>query len=125
SGPIQRHTLIYTVVIASALAVFFDLGRIASLGAFFYLIMDMTIHWGVFRYRRQEIGAAGAVLLAAIASDAAVLAAFTTMKLQSDPAIVLYAAIAIVAVFGFQRSYLGQWTAMPGDSHAEHKAGGS
>ena len=125
SGPIQRHTLIYTVVIASALAVFFDLGRIASLGAFFYLIMDMTIHWGVFRYRRQEIGAAGAVLLAAIASDAAVLAAFTTMKLQSDPAIVLYAAIAIVAVFGFQRIYLGQWTAMPGDSHAEHKAGGS
>ena len=109
----------------SALAVFFDLGRIASLGAFFYLIMDMTIHWGVFRYRRQEIGAAGAVLLAAIASDAAVLAAFTTMKLQSDPAIVLYGVIAIGAVFGFQRIYLGQWTATPGDGHAEHKAGGS
>lgn len=125
SGPIQRHALIYTVVIASALAVFFDLGRIASLGAFFYLIMDMTIHWGVFRYRRQEIGAAGAVLLAAIASDAAVLAAFTAMKLQSDPAIVLYAAIAIGAVFSFQRIYLGQWTATPGDGHAEHKAGGS
>jgi hypothetical protein len=125
SGPIQRHTLIYTVVIASALAVFFDLGRIASLGAFFYLIMDMTIHWGVFRYRRQEIGAAGAVLLAAIGSDAAVLAAFTAMKLQSDPAIVLYAAIAIGAVFGFQRIYLGRWTAMRGDGHAEHKAGGS
>jgi amino acid transporter len=125
SGPIQRHTLIYTVVIASFLAVFFDLGRIASLGAFFYLIMDMTIHWGVFRHRRQEIGATGAVLLAAIASDTAVLAAFTAMKLQSDPAIVLYAAIAICAVFGFLRIYLGQWTAMRGVGHAEHGAGGS
>ncbi|MFT5961887.1 MAG: hypothetical protein ACI8WM_002224 [Burkholderiaceae bacterium] len=46
SGPIQRHTLVYTVVMASALAVFFDLGQIASLGAFFYLIMDMMVHWG-------------------------------------------------------------------------------
>jgi amino acid transporter len=125
SGPIQRHTLIYTVVIASALAVFFDLGRIASLGAFFYLFMDMIIHWGVYRYRRQEIGAAGAVLLAAIAFDAVVLAAFTVVKLQSDPAIVLYAVIAIGAVFGFQRIYLGRWTEKRGNGHAAHKAGGS
>ena len=57
SGPIQRHTLVYTVVIASFLAVFFDLSRIASLGAFFYLTMDMAVHWGVWRYRRAEIGA--------------------------------------------------------------------
>lgn len=58
SGSIQRHTVIHTVVLASALAVFFDLGRIASLEAFFYLIMDMVAHWGVFRYRRKEVGAA-------------------------------------------------------------------
>jgi amino acid transporter len=120
SGPIQRHTLIYTVVIASTLAVFFDLGRIASLGAFFYLIMDMIIHWGVFRFRRQEIGAAGPVLLAAFAFDAVVLAAFTAMKLQSDSLVVVVAAVAIAAVFGFQRIYLGQWTSMGDDGHAEH-----
>ena len=125
SGPIQRHTLIYTVVIASALAVFFDLGRIASLGAFFYLIMDMIVQWGVFRYRRQEIGAAGAVLLASLTFDAVVLAAFTAMKLQSDPLIVIVAAVAIAAVFGFQRIYLGRWTQMRGNGHAVHKAGGS
>ncbi|KJS38329.1 MAG: amino acid permease [Rhodospirillaceae bacterium BRH_c57] len=109
SGPIQRHTLIYTVFIASTLAVFFDLGRIASLGVFFYLVMDMIIHWGVFRFRRREIGAAGPVLLAALFFDATVLAAFTAMKLQSDPAIVLYATIGIVAVFGFERIYLARW----------------
>ena len=28
------------------LTVFFDLGRIASLGAIFYIVMDMAIHWG-------------------------------------------------------------------------------
>jgi len=111
SGPVQRHTLVYTVVIASVLAVFFDLGRIASLGAFFYLVMDMAVHWGVLRYRRSEIGAGARVLLMALAFDAVVLVAFTAMKLQSDPAIVLYAIIAIAAVFGFERFYLSRWLA--------------
>lgn len=110
SGRIQRHMLVYTVVIASALAVFFDLGRIASLGAFFYLIMDMVVHWGVFRFRRKEIGAAAPVLLMALAFDAVVLAAFTAMKLQSDPAIVTYALLAILAIFGFERWYLRGWS---------------
>jgi len=111
SGPIQRHTLVYTVVVASTLAIFFDLGRIASLGAFFYLVMDMVVHWGVFRSRRQEVGAAAPVLQMALAFDAVVLVAFTTMKLRSDPAIVLYAAIAITAVFIFERVYLSRWVA--------------
>ncbi|MGR3722435.1 APC family permease [Abyssibius alkaniclasticus] len=113
SGNIRRHMLVYTVVIASALAVFFDLGRIASLGAFFYLVMDMTVHWGVLRYRRAEIGASGAVLLAALVLDAVVLAAFTAMKLQSDPAIVIYALVAIAVVFGFERVYLRGWMDQP------------
>lgn len=111
SGTIQRHTLVYTVVIASTLAVFFDLSRIASLGAFFYLVMDMVVHWGVFRFRRKEIGAAAPVLLSALALDAVVLTAFTAMKLQSDPAIVAYAAVAISAVFAFERFYLSRWLA--------------
>ena len=115
AGNIQRHMLVYTVVIASALAVFFDLGRIASLGAFFYLVMDMVVHWGVLRYRRAEIGASGAVLLAALALDAVVLAAFTAMKLQSDPAIVIYALVAIAVVFGFERFYMRAWTGQPAD----------
>ena len=111
SGPIQRHTLVYTVVIASTLAVFFDLGRIASLSAFFYLVMDMVVHWGVFRFRRKEIGAAAPVLLMALAFDAVVLVAFTSMKLESDPAVVGYAGFAIAAVFAFERIYLSRWIA--------------
>ncbi|MEO7384767.1 MAG: APC family permease, partial [Novosphingobium sp.] len=37
SGGIRSHMLVYTVVVAGVLAVLFDLSRIASLGAFFYL----------------------------------------------------------------------------------------
>ncbi|MBU1305359.1 MAG: APC family permease, partial [Alphaproteobacteria bacterium] len=111
SGSVQRHTLVYTVVIASFLAVFFDLGRIASLGAFFYLVMDMAVHWGVFSTRRKEVGAAAPVLLIALAFDAVVLAAFTAMKLNSDPSIVAIAFFSIAAVFGFERLYLSRWLA--------------
>ena len=111
SGPIQRHTLVYTVVIASFLAVFFDLSRIASLGAFFYLMMDIAVHWGVWRYRRAEIGASGVIILAALGFDAIILVAFTAMKLQSDPAIVAYAALTIAGVFLFERAYLSRWLA--------------
>ena len=119
SGPIQRHTLLYTVVIASVLAVFFDLGRIASLGAFFYLVMDMTVHWGVYRFRRDEVGASPAILLTAIGLDAVVLTAFTAMKLQDDPMIVLFAAIGIGTVFAFERVYLHRWLVPSSDPGIE------
>ena len=103
SGGIRSHMLVYTVVIAGTLAALFDLSRIASLGAFFYLVMDMLVHWGVLRHLRKEVGASATVLLAALAADGVVLAAFTAAKLRSDPAIVAYAIIGIAIVF------LGQW----------------
>jgi hypothetical protein len=77
--------------------------------------MDMVVHWGVFRYRRKEIGAAAAVLLTALAFDAVVLVAFAAMKMESDPAIVVYALIGIAAVFGFERWYLSRWVATTKD----------
>ena len=110
SGPIREHTLVYTVVVAGVLTVFFDLSRIASLGAFFYLIMDILIHWGVYRHLRDEIGARGWILLSAIAFDTVVLAAFTAVKLRSDPLIVAISVIAIAVVFAFERYYLSAWT---------------
>lgn len=118
SGPVRSHTLVYTVVVASFLAIFFDLSRIAALGAFFYLIMDMIVHWGVLRFMRKEIKAKASIVVLALIFDAIVLAAFTVMKLQSDPVIVLYAVIAITLVFAFQRIYLSRWTApQPGSDH--------
>ena len=120
-GAIRDHTLVYTVVIAGFLTVFFDLGRIASLGAFFYLVMDIIIHWGVFRRLRQEIKAAGWVLLSAIAFDAIVLSAFAAMKWQGDPLIVLVSVGLMAAVFAFEWSFLrlvgGDRTARQSHSH--------
>jgi hypothetical protein len=65
------------------------------------------------------------VLITAIVLDVGVLGAFGAMKLQSDPLIVIVATVAITAVFGIQRIYLGRWTSMGDDGHAEHKRGGS
>ncbi|MBF9055026.1 APC family permease [Rhodobacterales bacterium HKCCA1288] len=109
SGSIRSHMLVYTVVIAGVLAVLFDLSRIASLGAFFYLVMDMAVHWGVWSRLRNEINARGWVILTALALDGLVLVAFTGLKLQSDPMIVVYAFIGIVAVFLYERYFLDAW----------------
>jgi len=92
-GSIQKHSLIYTIVLAILLAVFFDLGRIASLGAIFYILMDIAIHWGVFRHVREEVKANSAILICAMVLDVIVLSAFLWVKMQSD-IIVIYAAIA-------------------------------
>lgn len=105
-GSIQKHALVYTVVAAGLLAAFFDLSRIATLGAIFYLIMDVIIHWGVFRHLREDIGARGWVFLVAIVLDIAVLGAFLIMKAQSDPMIIAFAIGGISLVFGLERLYL-------------------
>jgi amino acid transporter len=98
-GRVQKHTLVYTAVIATVLTVFFDLGRIASLGAFFYIVMDMAIHWGVYRHLRKEVGANGTILLIAIGLDAIVLGAFGVMKANSDPLVLSIAIVGIALIF--------------------------
>jgi amino acid transporter len=105
---IQKHLLVYTAATASLLAVFFDLSRIASLGAIFYLVMDIAIHWGVFRHLRRDIGAHAGVLIGAIVLDALVLTAFLVVKSQTDPAIILMAAVGIAAIFALEKIYLSR-----------------
>lgn len=78
-GGLRIHTLIYTVVIAILLTIFFDLSRIASLRAIFYIVMDIGIHWGVFRYLRKDVGAKAAILIMAIVLDLVVLGAFVAL----------------------------------------------
>jgi len=105
-GDIQKHTLVYTIVIAIFLTIFFDLGRIAALGAIFYILMDIAVHWGILRYNRQEIRANAAILVTAIVLDTVVLVALLAIKLQSDR-LVIYAAIAgLLLVFVGERFFL-------------------
>jgi amino acid transporter len=105
-GPIRSHLLVYTVVIAILLTVFFDLSRIAALGAIFYLVMDVAVHWGVFRHLRHEIGARAAVLLTAIFLDVSILGAFIWMRLESDPFIAVIASAGLLIVFVGEWAYL-------------------
>jgi len=105
-GSVQRHTLVYTVMLAMLLTAFLDLSRIASLGVIFYIVMDMAIHWGLLRRLREDVPARAWVLVTALALDALVLGAFVFSKAQSD-AIVIYAAAAGLAlIFGGEALYM-------------------
>ncbi len=87
-GSIQKHTLVYTVVLGLLLTAFFDLSRIAALGIIFYLIMDVAIHWGVLRHLREEVGASRTILIGAIVLDLIILAGFLWVKISTDVLVV-------------------------------------
>lgn len=105
-GNLQQHMLTYTIVIAITLTIFFDLSRIASLGAIFYLIMDVIIQWGVFKHLRKEIKANGAILLATIVLDLVVLAAFIWMKVESDMLLIIVSAVLLLLIFIGEKWFL-------------------
>lgn len=107
-GDIQKHMLVYTVVIAALLTIFFDLSRIASLGAIFYIIMDIAVHWGVFRYLRKETNARSAILLTAIALDIIILVVFLYVKASSDMFILYAAGIGMLCIFLGEKLFLRQ-----------------
>ncbi|MFG6116900.1 APC family permease [Halobacillus sp. MO56] len=98
-GRIQRHTLVYTVVLAMVLAVVFDLSRIASVGAILYLVMDMIVHWGVFKHLRNKVQANNGIVLTAIILDAIVLVAFIWVKIVHDWLIVAVSLLFIIVIF--------------------------
>lgn len=120
-GHIQTHTLVYTVVAASVLAALFDLGRIASLGAIFYLVMDIIIHAGVLHRLRKDVGANPAILVLAIAFDAIALGAFLIIKTMRDPMIVVIAIAGMIAIFIGERFFLAGRS--DSDAHSDHGTG--
>jgi len=98
SGSIQKHTLIYTVVLGLVLTTFFDLSRIAALGIIFYLVMDIALHWGILRYLRKEIHANALILVTAILLDLVVLGGFFWVKIMSDPLVLVVAIIGMAFI---------------------------
>lgn len=97
-GSIQKHTLVYTVVLGLILTAFFDLSRIAALGIVFYLIMDIAIHWGVIRYLRTEIEARAWVPATAIFLDLLALGGFVWVKLNADPFVLGVAVVTMIGI---------------------------
>lgn len=105
-GGIQKHKLVYAVVIAIILTSFFNLSRIAALGAIFYLIMDIIVHWGVLRHIRKEVKANSMILITAIVLDAIILVSFLWIKLNSDSLVIIVSMVLIFIVFAGERWFL-------------------
>ncbi len=134
-GTIRTHTTVYTVAMAMALTVLFDLTRIAALGAIFYLLMDIAIHWGLLHHLRDRVPARRVIVAAAIVLDAVVLAALLWIKIDADPLILWVSAAGIGAIAGGERLFMWSHTAPDGTmamgmdmgdgmEHGEHPAGG-
>lgn len=111
--------LVLTVVLAIALTVLFDLTRIASIGAIFYLVMDIAIHWGLFRYLLNELKASPVIPLIAISLDVIILVAFLLLKFRRDPLIIVVAVVGFAAVLIAQRLFMTTHTDSKGIMHME------
>lgn len=107
-GDVQQHMLVYVAVVATLLTVFLDLSRIASMGAIFYLIMDIGIHWGVLKNLREEIKPNVIIVGIAIFLDAVILGAFIYMKATQDIFIIIVSAAIMALILGGEKWFLSR-----------------
>ena len=114
-GTIRVHTMVYTVAFAMALTVLFDLRRIAALGAIFYLLMDIAIHWGILRHLRSRIDVKPAIVVTAIVLDVIILVAFLWVKASADALILYVSAGAIALIVAAERLFMRSHTDQNGD----------
>lgn len=105
-GDIQKHTLVYTIVLAMGLTILFDLSRIASLGAIFYIVMDIVIHWGVLKHLRQDVNASPPILITAIVLDLLALGALVWVKIQNDMIVIWASIIGFIIIFAGEKIFL-------------------
>lgn len=106
----KNPSLIFTVLLAITLTILFDLTRIAAIGAIFYLVMDIAVHWGLLRYLRGTLSFNPVVPIIAIVLDTVILVAFVLLKFQSDPLVPIAAAIGIVIVVLAERLFMKSHT---------------
>lgn len=116
---LKNPALIFTVSLAILLTILFDLTRIASIGAIFYLIMDISIHWGLFRYLKKEVKFNPIIPIIAILLDIVVLAAFIYMKYLNDPFVLIVAGIGFILIFLFQYLFMKSHTDKDGNMHMD------
>ena len=109
-GTVRTHTTVYTVVLAMALATVFDLRQIAALGAIYYLIMDIAIHWGLIRHLRRRVEFRPVIVAIAIVLDVVVLVAFTLIKASTDPLGLYVAGAGIVLIVLAERIFMRSHT---------------
>lgn len=113
-GTVRTHTTVYTVVFAMALAASFDLRRIAALGAIYYLLMDIAIHWGLLRHLRSRVDFKPAIVAAALALDVVVLGAFVWVQATTDALSLYVSAAGIVLIILGERLFMRSHTRADG-----------
>ncbi|MEP1151940.1 MAG: APC family permease [Balneola sp.] len=114
---LKNPALLLTVSLAIILTIFFNLTRIASIGAIFYLIMDIAIHWGLFRYLREEVEFKPIIPLIAMILDIAILTAFVYIRYLDDPFVLIVAFAAIVLIIIAERLLMLSHTDSDGNMH--------
>ncbi len=113
-GTVRVHAMVYTVAFAIVLTVLFDLRRIAALGAIFYLIMDIAIHWGILRHLRSRIEVNSTIVVIAIVLDVVVLVAFLWIKVTADPLILYVSVLSIIGLVAAERLFMRSHTGPDG-----------
>ena len=91
---------------AMFLTIFFDLSSIASLGAIFYIVMDIVIHWGVLKHLRKDVEASAIILVMAITLDILVLAALIWVKIQKDMIVIYASIVGFILIFTGEKLFL-------------------
>ena len=119
SGRIQKHTLVYTVVLGLILTIFFDLTRIAALGIVFYLIMDIAIQWGVLRHLREDLKANAVIPSISIFLNLVVLGGFVWVKINSDTFVIIVSILTMMTILITEWAFL-KYGKSNGNEHAHH-----
>ena len=120
--PFGNPSLLVTTAVAIVLTVAFDLSRIAALGAFAYLALDMVIHWGHLRHLRGETGAKPAPLIAAIVVDAIVFTGFFIYRIRTDWVVIASFVAFAVLVAGGETLYMRRFSDADGTMNDHEEA---
>ncbi|MEZ5216438.1 MAG: APC family permease [Ilumatobacteraceae bacterium] len=119
--PIGSPSLVVTTASAIFLTVTLDLMRIAALGAFAYLALDMVIHFGHLRHLRDQTGARSAPLVAAIVVDAVVFAGFFVYRVRTDLLVIAAFLVFAVVVAGGETLYMRRFSSTDGSIEEDDK----
>jgi amino acid transporter len=122
SLPFGNPSLVVTTGVAIVLTIAFDLSRIAALGAFAYLALDIVVHYGHLRHLRHETGAKPAPLIAAIVVDAIVFVGFFAYRIRTDLVVIVAFVAFAVLVAGGETLYMRRFSDADGTMNDNEEA---
>ncbi|MBL1293817.1 MAG: APC family permease [Thiotrichales bacterium] len=106
--------LIFTVLLAMTITILFDLTRIAAIGAIFYLLMDIAVHWGLVRHLRGTLDFNPVFPIVAIIVDVVILTTFVLLKLETDPLVITVSVIGFLIIIIAQKLFMKSHTGSDG-----------